>query len=242
MEPPKIEQWDEIQAILKDIEETANSLQTLKDRLDDVVSALGSDVADKELLIELVAYLYWMVPEVRSRSLAMAVTGDTNVHRLKRHLPAVTAGVQCDRCEEPLVFNSRNKLHQTINDLKNRQKRGFYWPEGYLLVCDSCRDEIFAERNVQYRQEEDARQNRLNQLRRMPYREYLLTPEWKERRQRHLKSAGYRCQVCNSDDKMLDVHHRTYERRGEELFKDLIVLCRTCHGIFHREGKLESQK
>lgn len=74
----------------------------------------------------------------------------------------------------------------------------------------------------------------------MPYREYLLTPEWQERRAKHLKSAGYRCQLCNAGNKRLDVHHRTYDRRGQEYYKDLIVLCGTCHEIFHTHNRVSS--
>ena len=73
---------------------------------------------------------------------------------------------------------------------------------------------------------------RLRELRRMGYREYLQTPEWQERREQHLRSARYRCQVCNSDSG-LNVHHRSYDRRGEEAWADLIVLCRVCHKTFH---------
>jgi hypothetical protein len=32
----------------------------------------------------------------------------------------------------------------------------------------------------------------------------------------------------------LQVHHRTYERRGAELADDLVVVCRQCHEIHHR--------
>jgi len=47
-----------------------------------------------------------------------------------------------------------------------------------------------------------------------------------------LKRAKYSCQLCNSKDN-LNVHHRTYERRGHELASDLIVLCKQCHKTFH---------
>jgi nucleoside 2-deoxyribosyltransferase len=69
-------------------------------------------------------------------------------------------------------------------------------------------------------------------LRRMEYSEYLLTPHWKERRAQALAAAEYRCVACNSPDD-LTVHHRTYERRGEELLTDLTVFCKTCHAKFH---------
>lgn len=79
---------------------------------------------------------------------------------------------------------------------------------------------------------------RLEQLQAMPYQEYLQSPEWQERRKQHLKYAHYRCQVCNEGRTELNVHHRTYERVGCELVSDLIVLCRGCHTLFHRERKI----
>ncbi len=51
-------------------------------------------------------------------------------------------------------------------------------------------------------------------LRALPYREYLQTPHWKRRRQDKVRVAGYRCQLCNRGAVTLNVHHRTYERRG----------------------------
>jgi hypothetical protein len=69
------------------------------------------------------------------------------------------------------------------------------------------------------------------------YQAYLLSPEWKVRRDERINAAGRRCQVCNSPDR-LNCHHRTYERIGRELPEDLFVLCEVCHGIFHRNGRL----
>jgi hypothetical protein len=76
---------------------------------------------------------------------------------------------------------------------------------------------------------EEARRLR---LRAIPYREYLETPEWKALREKKLKAARFRCELCNEPGQ-LNVHHRTYERRGNEHLKDLIVLCRGCHEKFH---------
>lgn len=69
-------------------------------------------------------------------------------------------------------------------------------------------------------------------LRTMPYKEYLLTEEWHARREAQMEADGYRCRVCNSDSS-LQVHHRTYERRGCEEPGDLTTLCAECHRTFH---------
>lgn len=69
-------------------------------------------------------------------------------------------------------------------------------------------------------------------LRSMPYADYLKTEHWKRKRKAALHAALHRCQLCNGKGP-LNVHHRTYERRGEELPNDLIALCEPCHRKFH---------
>ncbi len=76
------------------------------------------------------------------------------------------------------------------------------------------------------------------ELRALPYGEYLQTPHWKRKREEKLRAVGRRCQVCNQGPGPLDVHHRTYERLGEELDQDLTALCRSCHHLFHEHGRL----
>lgn len=80
--------------------------------------------------------------------------------------------------------------------------------------------------------------DRIRKLRAMPYKEYLRTPDWKRRKEDILRTAGYRCQACSNTSGPLDVHHNTYDNLGEELDRDLIVLCRDCHGTFHKHRRL----
>ncbi len=77
----------------------------------------------------------------------------------------------------------------------------------------------------------------VDDLRALPYEEYLKTDHWQTLRSQALSHAGYRCQVCNFPDR-LHVHHRTYARRGCERLEDLTVLCDGCHKLFHQRGKL----
>ncbi len=84
---------------------------------------------------------------------------------------------------------------------------------------------------------QEQRKARLEELHTMPYREYLFTPEWQERRRRILERDEYRCQICNSPHR-LNVHHRDYSRRGYENDTDLVTLCQGCHQVFHENGRL----
>jgi hypothetical protein len=94
---------------------------------------------------------------------------------------------------------------------------------------------------------------RIQRLRTMPYEDYLRTAHWQMVSQAELQRAGYRCCLCNAagqDPRQpiqrtatgglliqahaeLNVHHRTYERRGCELPDDVITLCRKCHERHH---------
>lgn len=64
------------------------------------------------------------------------------------------------------------------------------------------------------------------------YKDYINSPAWKIRRDFAIKSADGKCQLCNSGSE-ITVHHRTYERLGDELPQDLTVLCAACHKKFH---------
>lgn len=64
------------------------------------------------------------------------------------------------------------------------------------------------------------------------YNNYLKTKYWKQKRQKVLKAAKYKCQLCSNKEK-LHVHHNTYENIGSEKKEDLIVLCEKCHKKFH---------
>jgi hypothetical protein len=68
----------------------------------------------------------------------------------------------------------------------------------------------------------------------LKYDKYIKSEFWQTKRIKALKRAGNKCQVCNGSNK-LEVHHRTYERLGNENKKDLTVLCFDCHEKFHSE-------
>lgn len=77
---------------------------------------------------------------------------------------------------------------------------------------------------------------RADQLRLMPYPDYLETWEWiQKKRLVRLRDSNSctRCGLC-VDVRELHVHHNTYERRGIERLSDLTTLCSRCHYDAHR--------
>lgn len=79
----------------------------------------------------------------------------------------------------------------------------------------------------------DVSDRRVQQLKAMAYKDYLLTPEWNAKRRDMLRLSDKRCERCGKENSVLHVHHQTYERLGRELQSDLEVLCRPCHQKEH---------
>jgi 5-methylcytosine-specific restriction endonuclease McrA len=75
------------------------------------------------------------------------------------------------------------------------------------------------------------------------YTAYMATRRWRMTRIKAIADSGHKCSCCGSSSD-LNVHHRNYERLGNEnLPEDLKVLCRKCHEKRHEiEKKLEFAK
>lgn len=99
------------------------------------------------------------------------------------------------------------------------------------VVCGKCMDILYppAEDNVDFGDGEETA-CRLSEL---PYELYLRTHHWQTIRRAALDHYGPACLLCGNTGQV-DVHHRTYQRRGSERLHDLTILCRDCHGRFHK--------
>jgi hypothetical protein len=62
------------------------------------------------------------------------------------------------------------------------------------------------------------------------YKIYLLSKHWQQWRLEVLAFWEHRCALCYSRENV-EVHHRTYERLGNERLTDCIVLCARCHKL-----------
>lgn len=93
--------------------------------------------------------------------------------------------------------------------------------------CQSCK-----ERDRKKNKHQASTEKTIHRLKTMPYSQYLKTDHWNMIRRDALARSRYRCQLCNSQEP-LQVHHRTYERRGQEIPSDVIALCQSCHEKHH---------
>lgn len=65
------------------------------------------------------------------------------------------------------------------------------------------------------------------------YENYLKSQHWGKLRLKVLENHPV-CEKCGSD-KILQIHHKTYDRLGDERLSDLQVLCQECHKKVHNK-------
>lgn len=69
------------------------------------------------------------------------------------------------------------------------------------------------------------------------YSVYLQSPEWQKKRTERLKIDNFKCAVCGRPMD-LQVHHLNYDNVGHEnIYTDLITLCKYCHTDIENEKK-----
>lgn len=187
--------------------------ERMKDAAENGVTALADD-------LDAVSAIYW----VASWLGMPGVVKDAYRAKTGRSLAVspLTTTTECASCGGDIqhIISSSSGFNQWVAD------------RSPFSVCDDCAARSRQLSAAQLRQ----RELRKEHLSRMPYKEYLKSPEWSERRAKAIRTAKASCQLCNASGVTLDVHHRTYKNRGNEKFADLIVLCRSCHAKHHAKG------
>jgi hypothetical protein len=64
------------------------------------------------------------------------------------------------------------------------------------------------------------------------YKTYIRSPEWRRKRLGIIRRAGGICERCHKWP-VVNVHHLTYERLGDEFDSDLLGVCSKCHKELH---------
>ena len=82
-----------------------------------------------------------------------------------------------------------------------------------------------------------------NSKKRVTYKSYIVSKEWRKRRADFFDKYRKKCFICHSTSH-IGLHHINYSRLGNEEDKDLIALCWFHHEAFHdnfgRGGKISN--
>lgn len=116
-----------------------------------------------------------------------------------------------------------------------------FFPDGSKWINHSRNKNainIVHDNNYTYQTANEAYNAYLQIVRSMSYSEYLQTEHWKDFREKAIINASGKCQVCGDSFK-LNVHHRIYTNLGNETFIDVVVLCKSCHSIYHAHNKIK---
>jgi 5-methylcytosine-specific restriction endonuclease McrA len=201
-----------------------DKIKELKYKSYDIIK-LCTDNLNKEETTKIINYLYWNVSELSSKKLAEEVF-NMKTFELLRLIKPIVSDISCIECNKLLIVKSRSQL-QYYRPQKKRQ---------HYYTCEDCFKEGTEKRSAKRQEQYNKQENYVQYLKHLPYSIYLESEHWKNLRKRMLRRANYRCQVCNTG-KILNVHHRTYKNIGEEDYEDLIVLCETCHTLYHNSQK-----
>lgn len=66
------------------------------------------------------------------------------------------------------------------------------------------------------------------------YKAVVWSGHWKKLVKAQKALAGGSCERCGRERDQLEVHHLHYERAGQELPEDVVVVCRPCHRTLDR--------
>jgi len=73
------------------------------------------------------------------------------------------------------------------------------------------------------------------------YKEYMFSEHWKLKKQEYKNSEFYKgcCEICKQKNVILDLHHKSYKNIGKEKLEELSQLCKKCHSVVHKLGKID---
>lgn len=158
----------------------------------------------------------------------------------KQHIPYLTkCSVLDEEAEELLIilkrcFNAGCIFNNTEKDCFTIVSSHYVYDKKHEIVKYIKNfNELGYAKFIKHQKEQEETKNTIKQLKYMNYIDYLQTEHWKNKKIEKLKSTSFMCEKCNSK-KDLQVHHISYENKGNENLSDLRTLCKSCHQKIHQ--------
>jgi 5-methylcytosine-specific restriction endonuclease McrA len=180
-----------------------------------------SELDDVDILL-LGKHLYWTVD---TDEIYAARVLDVHPSKITSIIGPTSVWKICSECGCRIEFSVWSRQER---DAKTEQE---------FVLCPECSEQIKEHSNsitgkawAEFKKRGEAWEKHVRSI---PYSEYLKTDHWQELRKHKLRNAYFVCELCGASDRILHVHHKTYESLGNEALGDLIVLCEDCHGRYH---------
>lgn len=239
----------EIESLLSEIEEQKETIKTKEIEINNIAQNFFTTTQDKfsKSAIDMVNFLYWnKIFGVKTLSEML----NCSIPKLKSQIKTVCFA-SCYHCGNKIKFFVKNWEDFKIkeNTFNKQNKRGFKYNNDpykygnpYEYFCETCAPKIIKDKEQknqefesQIKLTQELRIQQIEELKKLPYKEYLQTNHWKNVRLKALRYYNYKCCLCSSS-KEIHIHHRSYNHRGEEehyIRNDLIALCKSCHEKHH---------
>ncbi len=137
---------DEYAAILLKMGELEGALIAAKQQISSIPKRMAQELITYSERLNAARYLYWFT-DIPAQDIAEGLLGtDINgwhIDRFLERIGTMTTDVTCDRCHELMQFRSRQNLKDIMRDL---QRSGTKYPEGYNVLCPPCWDAVQRER------------------------------------------------------------------------------------------------
>lgn len=210
---------------IRDIDKLEEEIKAIKVKISNERSSMHGELRRFTLTQDDIDFLYWETT-ITKKIIAESMGKTARDIRTNDKLIPITC--KCGAIIENLHATNKTEYELMKKQVDNREKLIYKSTVNKHIevkyVCSKCEGEKWKIKNYE--------------LRHMPYKQYLQTEHWKNVRQKALHRSANKCQLCNSDYR-LNVHHRTYENRGDEKPSDLIALCGSCHEKFHKNANLK---
>jgi hypothetical protein len=227
MERPELPELD---AIMRAVDELRVQEQRLAQAKAAVAAAVDGlvDVVDPAVRLDAAVYAYWHAPETNAMQLAKLTVGKASSALMLKQADAVSIGVDCGRCGEDLAIVSRTMMHKVLTASAGR------------ILCEACREAVQREWQEERARRDREEGDRRRVLARLPYAEYLATPEWQAERASVMRVALHvhgrlSCEVCPEREGLWFVHR---ELDLIDRVERVSLLCGTCAGALEGVGKL----
>jgi hypothetical protein len=214
-------------AIFLDLEsETDSFKEKLQEELEEYFSSSNQEQLTQQQK-ESINYLYW--EEVLSLNELVKYT-KLGIHILQKTIEKEIES-NCLTCERKITIKIDSIDY--FQNLRQKIDRNGFDNQDELMLQHFCKEPCRDEAKNEFENEKIIKTIKIQELKSLPYKDYLMTDHWESLKHEALHLANNSCALCLSNNRQLHVHHKTYKNRGQETQNDLIVLCKDCHKKFH---------